>query len=107
MPASEEGMHKVNKTLLRSILRWTKKPYVKYAPFKIDLTNISPKQSTLLQLREQLPADLEVLNDAAGVRAATLYCFRTGSMLDTHTDNEVLDVLFGAVKYLNGRSVVS
>jgi hypothetical protein len=97
-------MGPVTKTLLRSILRWAKYPHVKYAPFKIDLTKVVHKQKSLHQLKKFLPATLETIHDAAGVRAAALYCYRTGN-ISVSSENEILDTMFAVIKYLNSRSV--
>jgi hypothetical protein len=98
-------MSGVTKTLLRSILRWTHYPHVRYAPFKIDLTKVVNKQKSLQQLKKHLPASLETINDAAGVRAAALYCYRTSEVQDSTSENEALDTMFAVLKYLNSRSV--
>ena len=95
----------VTKTLLRSILRWTHHPHVKYAPFKIDLTKVVNKQKSLQQLKKYLPAGLDTISDASGVRAAALYCYRTSQTPDATSENEMMDTMFGVLKYLNSRSV--
>lgn len=98
-------MSGVTKTLLRSILRWTKYPHVKYAPFQIDLTRVVNKHKSLQQLKKVLPSGLQTINDAAGVRAAALYCYRTGAEVTSAPDASSEDTMFAVLKYLNSRSL--
>lgn len=98
-------MSSVTRTLLRTVLRWTQYPHVKYAPFRIHLAKVFEKHKSLQELKSFLPAGLESIDDAAGVRAAALYCYRTGAGVQSCSESEKLDVMFAAIKYLNSRSM--
>ena len=108
-------MNGVTKTLLRSILRWTRYPHVKYAPFRIDLSKVIRIDlsevinidKSLQELRQTLPPDLQVITDASGVRAATLHSFRRIASENAPAQDEsaAQDTMFAVIKYLNSRSL--
>jgi hypothetical protein len=96
---SAQPLNKLSKTLIRSVLQWTRLPHNNLTPFQLDL------QTNHSYFLRHLPSDLLQINSTKRVRHLLyLFCHSLKIQEGSKEWNELINESFQLLRYLNTES---